>query len=369
MSFGPTGPKGGFGAQGFRGEKGSIGPTGPSIDPAIINSKAPLNNPKFTGTVEGVTKAMVGLGNVDNTSDLNKEISSKTQSALNLKAPINNPIFTGTVGGLNKSMVELGNVDNTSDLNKEISTKTQTALNLKADITYVDTKISTFTGSSTISTATHAALNLKAPLANPQFTTDILMGGIRFGTGNNNFNIAIGGSTASLTALGNNGSGYSNVAIGYQSLQYNQSGTSNCSFGDGALRYNNAGHGNSAFGHSSGSTNNYGSNNTFIGSRSNCSTNSLSNSTAIGSGANITKSQQIVLGSVSVTEVTIPSTVAKLFVGTRDVIASIDSKAEFYIATANYTLPTPTMNKMLDVVNTSSGVIIITYGTSTKALS
>ena len=32
-----------------------------------------------------VTKAQIGLGNVDNTSDLNKPISSATQSALNLK--------------------------------------------------------------------------------------------------------------------------------------------------------------------------------------------------------------------------------------------------------------------------------------------
>ena len=77
---------------------------------------------------------------------------------------------------------------------------------------------------------------------------------------------------------------------------------------------------------------------------------------------------QIVLGNASVTEVSIPGTAAKLFVGERDVIASIDSKKEFYIVTANYTLPTPTMNKMLDVVNTSSNSITITYGSNTKTL-
>jgi hypothetical protein len=33
-----------------------------------LNSKAPINNPTFTGTVSGVTKSMVGLGNVDNLS-------------------------------------------------------------------------------------------------------------------------------------------------------------------------------------------------------------------------------------------------------------------------------------------------------------
>jgi len=77
---------------------------------------------------------MVGLGNVNNTSDLNKPISTATQTALDLKATINNPTFTGTVSGVTKTMVGLGSVDNTSDANKPISTATQTALNLKANI-------------------------------------------------------------------------------------------------------------------------------------------------------------------------------------------------------------------------------------------
>jgi hypothetical protein len=46
---------------------------------------APLANPTFTGTVSGITKGMVGLGNVDNTSDTNKPISSATQTALDAK--------------------------------------------------------------------------------------------------------------------------------------------------------------------------------------------------------------------------------------------------------------------------------------------
>lgn len=42
---------------------------------------------------------------------------------------------------LTKADVGLGNVDNTSDANKPISTATQAALDLKADITYVDSEI------------------------------------------------------------------------------------------------------------------------------------------------------------------------------------------------------------------------------------
>lgn len=43
-----------------------------------------------------VTKTQVGLGNVDNTSDINKPISTATQNALDLKAPLASPALTGT---------------------------------------------------------------------------------------------------------------------------------------------------------------------------------------------------------------------------------------------------------------------------------
>jgi len=53
-----------------------------------LNSKAPINNPTFTGTVSGIDKNMIGLGNVDNTSDVNKPISLATQSVINGKVNI-----------------------------------------------------------------------------------------------------------------------------------------------------------------------------------------------------------------------------------------------------------------------------------------
>ena len=40
--------------------------------------KAPIANPTFTGTVGGITKAMVHLANVDNTTNLNKPVSNAT---------------------------------------------------------------------------------------------------------------------------------------------------------------------------------------------------------------------------------------------------------------------------------------------------
>jgi hypothetical protein len=59
-------------------------------------SKATMfTSPTFTGTVSGITKAMVGLGNVDNTSDVNKPISNATQTALDGKLSLTGGTLTG----------------------------------------------------------------------------------------------------------------------------------------------------------------------------------------------------------------------------------------------------------------------------------
>lgn len=92
-----------------------------------------------TGAVS-LTKTDVGLGNVDNTSDANKGVSTATSAALALKAPLASPVFTGTVNGITKSMVGLANVDNTADTAKPVSTATATALGAKAATTYVDSQ-------------------------------------------------------------------------------------------------------------------------------------------------------------------------------------------------------------------------------------
>ena len=137
-----------------------------------------------------VTKGQVGLGNVDNTSDANKPVSTLLQQALDLKldkgekgesdgvAPLDNnkliPLYhlpkeaktivennlnsNNTIHALSakqgkilnsdlqshksdktnphqvgKAQVGLGNVDNTKDIDKPISTKQKAVLNLKLD--------------------------------------------------------------------------------------------------------------------------------------------------------------------------------------------------------------------------------------------
>lgn len=169
-----------------------------------------------TGVVT-LAKADVGLTNVDNTSDINKPISTATQNALNLKVDkvsgkglstedyttaektklsvLSNytlPISSTTVLGgvkagdtvtidvngvlnvsgavtsvtsvagktgvvtLNKNDVGLDEVDNTSDVNKPISTATQTALNTKVALAGNQTiaGVKTFTSSPIVPTPT-----------------------------------------------------------------------------------------------------------------------------------------------------------------------------------------------------------------------
>jgi len=81
-----------------------------------------------TDNPHSVTKAQVGLSDVDNTSDATKNTAVATLTNKTLTSPvINSP--TGIV----KGDVWLGNVDNTSDVDKPISTATQTALDWKQD--------------------------------------------------------------------------------------------------------------------------------------------------------------------------------------------------------------------------------------------
>ena len=109
-----------------------------------LDLKAPSASPIFYGTTSGTTKYMIGLGNVDNTADLDKPISTATAISLGVsqsnKANIIDPTFTGTVTDITKSVVGLGSVDNTSDANKPVSTATQTSLDAKADKTNTYTK-------------------------------------------------------------------------------------------------------------------------------------------------------------------------------------------------------------------------------------
>jgi len=90
---------------------------------------------KVTGSSLIEDSAITRLANTSGVNTGDQDLTPfATNINLDLKAPIASPTFTGTVSGLTKTMVGLGNVENTSDADKIVSTATQDALNLKVDI-------------------------------------------------------------------------------------------------------------------------------------------------------------------------------------------------------------------------------------------
>lgn len=122
----------------------SIAESAGKINAITVNGTAQTVEDKTAKII--VNKSTVGLGNVNNTSDNDKPVSSAQASAIadakqagttaqaNLDAHISNKENPHEV---TKSQVGLSDVDNTSDVNKPISTATQTALNEKLDKTAV----------------------------------------------------------------------------------------------------------------------------------------------------------------------------------------------------------------------------------------
>lgn len=96
-----------------------------------------------TSNPHSTTKAQVGLSNADNTSDVAKPVSAAQAAAI---AVVQSDIDThqadiGNPHSVTKTQVGLSNADNTSDANKPVSTATQTALDgkqpLDSDLTAI----------------------------------------------------------------------------------------------------------------------------------------------------------------------------------------------------------------------------------------
>ena len=129
-------------------------------------------------TALSIDKNTVGLSNVNNTADTAKPISNATKLELDTKvstetfsntvnqlAPLASPTFTGTVGGITKAMVGLSKIDNTADTAKPISNATKLVL---------DTKVSAETFSSTVLTKENAANKSTATNLGAAAASDIL---------------------------------------------------------------------------------------------------------------------------------------------------------------------------------------------------
>jgi hypothetical protein len=171
------------------------------LDSSIASSTyAPLNDPTFGGTVSLPNTTSIGdissteLGYLDGvTSSIQTQLTDLDTT----KADLESPTFTGTVSGVTKSMVGLGNADDTSDTDKPVSTATQTALDAKANLSgatftgdvTVETDLLiegnlTITGTSTTINATDLAISDPLIyLASNQYTEDVLDVGFLAATG------------------------------------------------------------------------------------------------------------------------------------------------------------------------------------------
>lgn len=133
----------------------------------LNNATQTLINKTLTAPVvnspTGIVKGDVGLGNVDNTSDANKPVSTAQQTALDLKANLASPTFTGT------PTLPTGTIATTqsaSDNTTKVATTAfvTTADNLKANLasptfTGVVTHPTPFTVGATSVTTTGTQLN------------------------------------------------------------------------------------------------------------------------------------------------------------------------------------------------------------------
>ena len=79
---------------------------------AILSGTTTINGPALLNGPVALGGSITGVDVVD---------VAGLQGALDLMAPKESPAFTGTVTGISKGMIGLGNVDNTADKNKPLS--------------------------------------------------------------------------------------------------------------------------------------------------------------------------------------------------------------------------------------------------------
>jgi hypothetical protein len=165
---------------------------------------APLVDAVLTGDV--VLPSTTTIGDVSSAEIAYLEgTTSSVQDQLDAKAPIADPIFTGTVSGVTKAMVGLGNVDNTSDADKPVSTAQATAIetakseaiadataqvnaviaSAPAALDTLEELAAALGDDANFATTVTNSLSEKAPIADPTFTGTVTVSasGVAFSDG------------------------------------------------------------------------------------------------------------------------------------------------------------------------------------------
>jgi hypothetical protein len=134
---------------------------------ATLTGSQTLTNKTSTAPL-GLVKGDVGLGNVDNTTDANKPVSSATQTALDLKAPLASPALTGV-----PTAPTAAAATNTTQIATTEFVRAEVAALVNSAGSTLDTlgEIATALGNdANLSTTLTNSIALKAPLDSPTFT-------------------------------------------------------------------------------------------------------------------------------------------------------------------------------------------------------
>jgi hypothetical protein len=118
--------------------------------------------------IAAVTVTSLGLQNVNNTSDVNKPVSTATQTALDLKAPLASPALTGTpTAPTAAAATNTTQIATTAYVRGEISALVNSATSTLDTLGEIATALG---NDANLSTTLTNAIALKAPLASPTFT-------------------------------------------------------------------------------------------------------------------------------------------------------------------------------------------------------
>jgi len=201
-----------------------------------------------SGNPHQVSKADVGLGNVDNTSDSSKSISAATQTALNAKADL-------VEGKVPASQLPDGG-DNDQNAVHKTGNETVAGEKIFSDKFTIGKKL--FTAS-------------KQTIYNAEAINPLYVGSLFIGDGGQHlpteptgpfckYNTGIG-----IGALNQNTIGHRNTAVGSNGLQANTTGGLNTAIGVDALSLNTTGSQNTSVGTVAMSSNSTGGNNVALG--------------------------------------------------------------------------------------------------------
>lgn len=306
--------------------------------PFSLSANSATNVSGIVGIAHGGTNATTVVGaktnlqlqNVDNTSDINKPVSTATQTALDSKVDkvvgkdLSTNDFTtvektklAEISGVNTGDQDLSSYATLTNLDTKVDKVAGKNLSTEDFTTAEKTKLASLNGTPDLSgyvpfNGAQRALNLgnNNLQANQVTTNNLSVGSVNGmaigmkGTGETN----ILGSSSMAYASG----GFANTGFGHLTLSETQ-GDENTALGSQAMRSSTTGSRNTAVGRASLNGNLSGNNNTALGYNTRVSANNLSNTTAIGANAVVGTSNTIQLGDTNVTSV---KTSGKLTTGT-----------------------------------------------------